>query len=737
MPYKYELLYFCTESVLQVSAKKFRWCNLSNTEQRKCAELSKALQAVFPPTSKNSFIKLSCIKAYNTKDCIKKIRANKADAISLDAGDVYTATKLYDLTVVAKELYQEGGCLYSVAIVRDESLDIRRLRGKRSCHNGARRTAGWNIPLGFLLSRNYLPWHENQTVTEAVSSFFTASCAPGVGITFPNLCSLCQGQKSYIRDRNYFCETTDNEPYYGSEGAFSCLEQGRGDVAFLDNTALANINESEAAKYKLLCTDGTKANLSEFRQCNLGRGPGNAIVTRYNYRKITRKFLAVSQHLFGRNGKESSRFQLFSSAGFDGRNLLFQDATTKLQLLTDDADINLILGLDYIALLKGIGHEGSSLENSVVRWCCISEAEQSKCEEWALNVKSDPLVCVRVTSMSDCIEMIKRDEVDAASFDATHTYIAGNCGLVPVVTEYYGNCTTYGGKNGTAHFEAKVRPPVYAIAVVKKATRNVNIFNLAGRRSCHSHLFSPAGWLLLSKYTIKSDPNATDICNINKAYSNYFWKGCMPGAKGNLCKVCIGGQQPGTKSSKQRCVANHNELYYGNMGALLCLIGDRTGKSFGDVAFLEHHNLVENIESKNRWADGWTAEDFELLCPDGQRAPVTEWHRCNLGSIPANVVMTRPVIATKIYDFLMKSQEHFGADTNSEFQLFQSQKFAKSDLLFKDYTKCLSHATHLSYTSILGDEFYDLAESIFNCTDSEVLEFCTQDICNTFSESDI
>lgn len=32
----------------------------------------------------------------------------------------------------------------------------------------------------------------------------------------------------------------------------------------------------------------------------------------------------------------------------------------------------------------------------------------------------------------------QRDEVDAVSLDATHTFIAGKCGLVPVVTEYYG-----------------------------------------------------------------------------------------------------------------------------------------------------------------------------------------------------------------------------------------------------------------------------------------------------------
>lgn len=34
--------------------------------------------------------------------------------------------------------------------------------------------------------------------------------------------------------------------------------------------------------------------------------------------------------------------------------------------------------------------------------------------------------------------MLQKDEVDAVSLDATHTFIAGKCGLVPVVTEYYG-----------------------------------------------------------------------------------------------------------------------------------------------------------------------------------------------------------------------------------------------------------------------------------------------------------
>ncbi|NXF19343.1 TRFE2 protein, partial [Rhodinocichla rosea] len=719
--------------------KKFRWCTLSDLEQRKCAELSKVLTAVLPLTTASSFTRISCIRAHNTYDCIDKIRANKADAASLDAGDVYSAVKLYGLAVVAKEIYDQGNCVFAVAIAKRGALDIQSLRGVRSCHNGARWTSGWNIPLGFLLARNYLSWDEAQPLSQAISEYFNASCIPGVGVAAPRLCALCQGQKSYVRDRNHFCETSSNEPFYDSEGAFRCLKEGVADVAFLDHLRIMSatvmalvdecllVSESEKQEYELLCADGSTAELTEYSTCNLGKGPGRGIVTRSNFQKITNKFLSMIQRLFGQKGKERARFELFSSAPFGGKNLLFRDATKHLQLLEEQLEIAYVLGLDYVALLKGLGHEGSSLENSVVRWCCISDAELHKCEEWALNIKSDPLVCVQATSMTKCIEMIKSSEADAVTLDATHVYIAGRCGLVPVAAECYGefSCDLI-KKRGNQ----KTLPPVYAVALAKRSAKQIHIHNLRGRRSCHSHLYSPAGWLLLSRHTVRAQQNDTENCDIASAYQNYFWKGCMPGADGNLCKVCIGdGEVEGARVSS-RCAASHNERYYGNMGALSavfdpflfsctrCLVGNPSGRSFGDVAFLEHTNLLQNIEDlgSSGWAKGYSPLDFELLCPDGTRTAVTEWAGCNLGPIPPSTVMTRPVTVTKISDFLLKSQESLGSKLDSEFQLFQSWKYGESDLLFKDTTQYLVHASHLSYQEILGESFVQLAESVFNCT---------------------
>lgn len=331
--------------------------------------------------------------------------------------------------------------------------------------------------------------------------------------------------------------------------------------------------------------------------------------------------------------------------------------------------------------------------------------------------------------MRDCVEKIKRDEVDAVSLDATHSYIAGKCGLVPVVTEYYGEtCVT---SEGSAHLETDVLPSVVGVAIAKSSSRNVYIGNLGGRRSCHSHMYSPAGWLLPYRHNLSLEHNNTSPCEPNQVYNEVFWKGCLPGSEGNLCKVCMGGTG---EAATKRCADNHNEQYYGNMGALRCLVGDPSGKSYGDVAFLEQHNLQNNILalSSTGWADGWKSSDFELLCPDGSRAPLSEWKICNLGDVPPNTIMTRPVLTARVYDFLMKSQETLAANPSTEFKLFESEQYGESDLLFKDATQCLVHTSHMNYPAILGQDFHSHLESVFNCTHSDILEFCNQDVCSIF-----
>lgn len=51
-------------------------------------------------------------------------------------------------------------CYYAVAVAKKETNFVfKDLKGKKSCHTGLGKSAGWNIPIGTLLSRSYLSWN--------------------------------------------------------------------------------------------------------------------------------------------------------------------------------------------------------------------------------------------------------------------------------------------------------------------------------------------------------------------------------------------------------------------------------------------------------------------------------------------------------------------------------------------------------------------------------------------------
>ena len=88
--------------------------------------------------------------------------------------------KTYGLIPIVSEQYGKYGVkYYAVAIVKKKNtgFDLKTLKGKKSCHTGYRRTAGWKVPIGYLLQTKIMPLVECDMISAA--KYFNQSCVPG------------------------------------------------------------------------------------------------------------------------------------------------------------------------------------------------------------------------------------------------------------------------------------------------------------------------------------------------------------------------------------------------------------------------------------------------------------------------------------------------------------------------------------------------------------------------------
>lgn len=249
------------------------------------------------------------------------------------------------------------------------------------------------------------------------------------------------------------------------------------------------------------------------------------------------------------------------------------------------------------------------------------------------------------------------------------------------------------------------------MAVVKASDSDITWNNLKGKKSCHTGVDRTAGWNI---------PMGLLYSRINHCkFDEFFSQGCAPGYRQNstLCDLCIGSENvPGKK-----CVPNSNERYYGYNGAFRCMVEK------GDVAFVKSETVLENTggNSNDAWAKNLKQADYELLCLDGTRKPVTEAESCHLARGPNHAVVTRKDKTACVRQMLLDQQAEFGrdADCSGKFCMFQSET---KDLLFKDKTLCLAKLPDATtYETYLGSTYVKATANLQQCSTSKLLEACT------------
>ncbi len=352
------------------ASSAIKWCSVGHAETAKCDQWT--INSVGEEGSA-----IECQNAPSVEECLKKIMRKEADAMAVDGGQVYTAGKC-GLIPAMVEQYDAGQCgnpnagassYYAVAVVKKNSgVTWDNLQGKRSCHTGLGRTAGWNIPMGHIHKR---------TNDCDFTKFFSSGCAPGADPTSP-FCTQCVGSRKTVGDESK-CKASADEQYYGYAGAFRCLVEGAGDVAFIKHTIVGENSDGNgptwaagvnSADYELICPGKGPVPVSDFLSCNLAKVPAHAVVTRPESRGDVVRVLQDQQAKFGNSGSDTS-FRMFQSDG--GKNLLFKDSTKCLQEIQTGTNFEQFLGVEYMNAMNSLrqcSETASDLEKSCTFHSC-------------------------------------------------------------------------------------------------------------------------------------------------------------------------------------------------------------------------------------------------------------------------------------------------------------------------------------------------------------------------------
>uniref|UniRef100_A0A674PRR4 Serotransferrin n=1 Tax=Takifugu rubripes TaxID=31033 RepID=A0A674PRR4_TAKRU len=675
------------EQATSAAPTAIKWCAVGPAETAKCDTWS--INSI-----EGEVTNVECHSAKSVEDCMSMIMRKRADAMAVDGGQVYTAGKC-GLVPVMVEQYDEApaSSYYAVAVVKKGmGITWETLKGKRSCHTGMGRTAGWNIPMGLI---------HKQTNNCDFTTFFSSGCAPGAEPTSP-FCAACAGSSKSVGDE-YKCKPSAEEHYYGYAGAFRCLADGAGEVAFVKHLT---VPESEKPNYELLCPDNTRKSIDSYKTCHLARVPAHAVVSR----KDPQMAELIYNTLTTVRG-----FNLFSSEDYAPvQNLMFKDSTIRLVKLPPNTDSFLYLGAGYMSIIRSLKREqATSAAPTAIKWCAVGPAETAKCDTWSINSIEGEVTtveCQSAKSVEDCMSMIMRKRADAIAVDGGQVYTAGKCGLVPVMVEQY--------DEAQCSVSSAPASSYYAVAVVKKGM-GITWETLKGKRSCHTGMGRTAGWNIPMGLIHKQ----TNNCD----FTTFFSSGCAPGAEPTspFCAACAGSSK--SVGDEYKCKPSAEEHYYGYAGAFRCLV-----EGAGDVAFIKHTIVKENSDGNGPdWARNVNSADYELICPNKSPVPVTDFASCHLAMVPAHAVVTRPESRGDVVRILQDQQAKFGTKgTDGRFKLFQSE--SGKNLLFKDSTKCLQEIPlGESFEKFLGAEYMTAMSSLRVCTDStpDLEKICTFHSC--------
>ena len=239
---------------------------------------------------------------------IESLRFGHVDLAMMDAASSWMSWKNYDLQVLLADQENYGRTYYnSNAWVKSDSEiatyhndddpltdPFSLFEGKKSCHTGWFDSVGMLLPMGFLLGLGYANVAGNPNDVESL--LFTI--------------------QEFLDDEPTIPEA--GTKYYGYSGALRCLSDGTGDIAFLqDSTVADHCSEDDQNRPSWCLSEDDYTVLPTF-----GRSPSNALMFNPDFldsetsQKISEEFLRLS----GINEMDQTLRSLFGTSGFASTN---------------------------------------------------------------------------------------------------------------------------------------------------------------------------------------------------------------------------------------------------------------------------------------------------------------------------------------------------------------------------------------------------------------------------------
>ncbi|OAF65402.1 Serotransferrin, partial [Intoshia linei] len=267
--------------------KYVRWCCISKQEMSKCELMIMAFE------SKSLSPKLNCILGKSVQDCLKMISLGHVDMMKIDAAELFYGALNYGIVPIAYEDYgyANPNYYYGVAVMRKKTshLSLVNLKNAITCHSSISSYSGWVLPVLHIIGSDQIHPAMCQ-LHNAVGELLDSACVPGIFDDFfevdhtpINLGQACS------TDSSDHSKATTNENYFGESGAFRCLVENSGEIAFVRHTTiLHNIGGNNPAHwarnrriddYEILCPGGGRESVYNWKICNLGIVPSNVVVT--------------------------------------------------------------------------------------------------------------------------------------------------------------------------------------------------------------------------------------------------------------------------------------------------------------------------------------------------------------------------------------------------------------------------------------------------------------------------